>query len=227
MIEQQHVGHRQRLRHRFLSDMGESMPDYELLELLLTFALPRRDVKPLAKELIAKFGSFAKVINAPLYQLEDVKGLTENTIALIKLTVATAKRMSGQMLKSDNMPIIANWDYLIDYCKTTMAYLDVEEFRVLFLDTKLKLISDSLLQRGTVDHVVIHPREVVKQVIAKKASAIILLHNHPTGNVEPSKADVHVTKQIQVALETMGVSLIDHIIIGPADVYSFKEHQIL
>jgi DNA repair protein RadC len=208
-------------------DLGESMPDYELLELLLTFALPRRDVKPLAKNLIAKFGSFAKVINAPQYQLEDVPGLSENSIALIKLFVAASKRISGQMLKNADVPVIANWDYLIDYCKTTMAYQDVEEFRVLFLDAKLKLIADSLLQRGTVDHVTIHPREVVKQVIEKKASAIILLHNHPTGSVEPSKADVQVTKQIQIALETMDVTLVDHIIIGADNVYSFKEHQIL
>ncbi|MDR1026738.1 MAG: DNA repair protein RadC [Lactobacillus sp.] len=222
-----YLGHRQRLRQRFIMGGGKSMPDYELLELLLTISIPRRDVKPLAKALIKKFGSFAEVVNAPMDELLAFDGIKENSATVIKIVKEAAIRMSWQSLENKDEVIISKWDAMIDYCRMVMAYQDVEEFRVLFLNAKFKLIGEEVQQRGTVDHVAIHPREVIKSAMNREAKAIILLHNHPSGDVTPSRADIEITKQITKAAEAVEIKVIDHVIIGKGGYYSFKDHQII
>ena len=197
--EPDYLGHRERLRRRFLLGGGRDMPDYELLELLLTIAIPRRDVKPLAKELIRKFGSFAEVVNAPLEELMLVKGVKENTAAVLRIVRECSVRSSWQSLKGTDAPVISDFDAMVDYCRSAMAYQMVEEFRIIFLNSKLYVIGEEIQQRGTVDQVAIHPREVIKSAMMHGASAMILVHNHPSGIVTPSKADMEITKRIKEA----------------------------
>ena len=197
------------------------MPDYELLELLLTIAIPRRDVKPLAKELIRKFGSFAEVVNAPLEELMLVKGVKENTVAVLRIVRECSVRSSWQSLKGTDAPVISDFDAMVDYCRSAMAYQMVEEFRIIFLNSKLYVIGEEIQQRGTVDQVAIHPREVIKSAMMHGASAMILVHNHPSGIVTPSKADMEITKRIKEAAEAVSIRLFDHLIISKSSVYSF------
>ena len=219
--EPDYLGHRERLRRRFLLGGGRDMPDYELLELLLTIAIPRRDVKPLAKELIRKFGSFAEVVNAPLEELMLVKGVKENTAAVLRIVRECSVRSSWQSLKGMDAPVISDFDAMVDYCRSAMAYQTVEEFRIIFLNSKLYVIGEEIQQRGTVDQVAIHPREVIKSVMMHGASAMILVHNHPSGIVTPSKADMEITKRIKEAAEAVSIRLFDHLIISKSSVYSF------
>lgn len=200
---------------------GRDMPDYELLELLLTIAIPRRDVKPLAKELIRKFGSFAEVVNAPLEELMLVKGVKENTAAVLRIVRECSVRSSWQSLKGTDAPVISDFDAMVDYCRSAMAYQMVEEFRIIFLNSKLYVIGEEIQQRGTVDQVAIHPREVIKSAMMHGASAMILVHNHPSGIVTPSKADMEITKRIKEAAEAVSIRLFDHLIISKSSVYSF------
>lgn len=219
--EPDYLGHRERLRRRFLLGGGRDMPDYELLELLLTIAIPRRDVKPLAKELIRKFGSFAVVVNAPLEELMLVKGVKENTAAVLRIVRECSVRSSWQSLKGMDAPVISDFDAMVDYCRSAMAYQTVEEFRIIFLNSKLYVIGEEIQQRGTVDQVAIHPREVIKSAMMHGASAMILVHNHPSGIVTPSKADMEITKRIKEAAEAVSIRLFDHLIISKSSVYSF------
>lgn len=219
--EPDYLGHRERLRRRFLLGGGRDMPDYELLELLLTIAIPRRDVKPLAKELIRKFGSFAEVVNAPLEELMLVKGVKENTAAVLRIVRECSVRSSWQSLKGRDAPVISDFDAMVDYCRSAMAYQMVEEFRIIFLNSKLYVIGEEIQQRGTVDQVAIHPREVIKSAMMHGASAMILVHNHPSGIVTPSKADMEITKRIKEAAEAVSIRLFDHLIISKSSVYSF------
>lgn len=219
--EPDYLGHRERLRRRFLLGGGRDMPDYELLELLLTNAIPRRDVKPLAKELIRKFGSFAEVVNAPLEELMLVKGVKENTAAVLRIVRECSVRSSWQSLKGTDAPVISDFDAMVDYCRSAMAYQMVEEFRIIFLNSKLYVIGEEIQQRGTVDQVAIHPREVIKSAMMHGASAMILVHNHPSGIVTPSKADMEITKRIKEAAEAVSIRLFDHLIISKSSVYSF------
>lgn len=219
--EPDYLGHRERLRRRFLLGGGRDMPDYELLELLLTIAIPRRDVKPLAKELIRKFGSFAEVVNAPLEELMLVKGVKENTAAVLRIVRECSVRSSWQSLKGMDAPVISDFDAMVDYCRSAMAYQTVEEFRIIFLNSKLYVIGEEIQQRGTVDQVAIHPREVIKSAMMHGASAMILVHNHPSGIVTPSKADMEITKRIKEAAEAASIRLFDHLIISKSSVYSF------
>lgn len=219
--EPDYLGHRERLRRRFLLGGGRDMPDYELLELLLTIAIPRRDVKPLAKELIRKFGSFAEVVNAPLEELMLVKGVKENTAAVLRIVRECSVRSSWQSLKGMDAPVISDFDAMVDYCRSAMAYQTVEEFRIIFLNSKLYVIGEEIQQRGTVDQVAIHPREVIKSAMMHGASAMILVHNHPSGIVTPSKADMEITKRIKEAAEAVSIRLFDHLIISKSSVYSF------
>lgn len=198
------------------------MADYELIELLLTYVIPRRDVKPIAKDLIRKFGSLAEVVNADVSRLTEVSGIKENTAVMFKLIQQAAGRFSWQNLSSSDAPIISSWDAMIDYCRSEMAYLDVEEFRIIFLDTKFRLIGQEVMQRGTINQVAIHPREVIKLAMEKKAAALILMHNHPSGDVKPSRADVEITKQIDQALKSINIQLLDHIVISRYDYCSIK-----
>lgn len=219
--EPDYLGHHERLRRRFLLGGGRDMPDYELLELLLTIAIPRRDVKPLAKELIRKFGSFAEVVNAPLEELMLVKGVKENTVAVLRIVRECSVRSSWQSLKGTDAPVISDFDAMVDYCRSAMAYQMVEEFRIIFLNSKLYVIGEEIQQRGTVDQVAIHPREVIKSAMMHGASAMILVHNHPSGIVTPSKADMEITKRIKEAAEAVSIRLFDHLIISKSSVYSF------
>jgi len=205
-------GHRERLRERFRSAGAGALSDYELLELVLFRALPRRDVKPLAKDLIAKFGSFAEVMHAPDARLAEVKGVGDEVITEIRLIAASASRIARSELKQ--RPVLSSGAAVIDYCRAAMAFADKEQFRILFLDKKNQLIADEVQQTGTVDHTPVYPREIVKRALEVSATAIILVHNHPSGDPTPSQADIQMTKQIIDIAKPLGIAIHDHIIVG-------------
>lgn len=221
------LGHRERLRQRFLADEGKSMPDYELLEMLLSIAIPRRDVKPLAKELLKKFGSFANVINAKKEDLIKIDGIKETTATILILIKTSANRMSWQSLYSAEDSLVTNWDGLVDYCRGSMCYQKVEEFRIIFFNPSGKIIAEETHQKGTVDAVAVYVREIVSSVVKHSAKAIVLVHNHPSGIVEPSKNDIAITKQICEAMKSIDVTVWDHLIVSKNDVYSFKQYGLL
>jgi DNA repair protein RadC len=207
-----YYGHRERLRGRFREAGADAVSDYELLELLLFRALPRRDVKPLAKLLLEKFGSFAEVITAPEARLAEVKGLGDSGVTELKIVQAAASRLlRGQVKKR---PALSSWSAVLDYCRTAQAFADRELFRVLFLDKRNQLIADEVQQTGTVDHTPVYPREVVKRALELSATAIILVHNHPSGDPTPSHADIQMTQQIIAVAQPLGISVHDHIIVG-------------
>ena len=207
-----YAGHRQRLRQRFLSAGADALADYELLELVLFRAIPRRDVKPLAKELIARFGSFAEVIAASPARLKEVPGVGDAVVTELKIVQAAAVRLAQQQASA--RPVFRAWSDLIAYCRAAMAHAEREEFRVLFLDTKNRLIADEVQNRGTIDHTPVYPREVVRRALELSAASVILLHNHPSGDPTPSRADVEMTKKIIAAAEPLGIMVHDHVIIG-------------
>jgi len=220
-----YAGHRARLRTRFLKAGGEALADYELLELILFRAIPRRDVKPLAKTLIQKFGSFADTLAASPGRLAEVAGLGEAAITEIKIVQAAALKLSqAQVL---NRPAISSWQALLDYCTASMATHVIEQFRILFLDRKNVLIADEIQQKGTVDHTPVYPREVIKRALELGASAVILVHNHPSGDVTPSRADIEMTKLIVKAGEGVGVKVHDHLIVGRQGHASFKTLRLI
>ena len=205
-------GHRERLRSRFREAGAEAVSDYELLELVLFRAIPQRDVKPLAKELIAKFGSFAEVIAAPPARLAELKGTGEAVITELKIVQAAAGRLTrGQVKKR---PVLSSWSSVLDYCRATMAFADKEQFRVLFLDKRNQVIADEVQQVGTVDHTPVYPREVVKRALELSATALILVHNHPSGDPTPSHADIQMTQSIIEVARPLGIAVHDHIIVG-------------
>ena len=207
-----YLGHRQRLRERFKSGGPEALPDYELLELVLFRAIPRRDTKELAKRLIAQFGSFAEVINAPESRLAEVKEVGEAVITELKIVRAAALRlMRGEIMQR---PALSSWNQVVDYCRAAMGFESREQFRILFLDKRNQLIADEVQQEGTVDHTPVYVREVVKRALELSATAIILVHNHPSGDPTPSRADIEMTKQIIEAAKPLGVTVHDHIIVG-------------
>lgn len=220
-----YVEHRKRLRRRFLEAGGAALADYELLELVLFRAIPRRDVKPLAKRLIETFGGFAGAIAAPPARLAEVQGLGDAAIAELKIVAAAAERLAR--IQVMRRPAISGWQALIDYCRTAMAHRTTEQFRVLFLDRKNRLIADEAQGEGTVDHVPVYPREVVKRALALDASALILVHNHPSGDPSPSEADIAMTREIAAAARAVGVVLHDHVIIGRAGEASFRGLALL
>jgi DNA repair protein RadC len=205
-------GHRARLRERLLTGGAEALADYEVLEYLLFAAIPRGDTKPLAKALIAQFGSLAGVLNADPKAMQRVKGVGENTAAALKAASIAARRMTrGEII---NKPVLSSWQALIDYLTTDMAHLTVERVRILYLDTKNRLIEDHHLNDGSIDEAAIHPREVIRKAMDVGASAMILVHNHPSGNPEPSRADIQITQRIAEAGRLLGVTVHDHVIIG-------------
>jgi DNA repair protein RadC len=205
-------GHRMRLRERFRGAGADALSDYELLEMVLFRALPRGDVKPLAKSLIKKFGSFAEVVHAPATRLREIDGVGEATITELQLIAAAANRVAKGQLQQRTL--LSSWNEVIDYCRTSMAFADKEQFRILFLDKRNQLISDEVQQVGTVDHTPVYPREVIKRALELSATAIILVHNHPSGDPTPSSADIHMTKAIIDIAKPLGISVHDHIIVG-------------
>jgi DNA repair protein RadC len=217
--------HRKRLRARFTEGGAQAMPDYELLELLLFRAIPRQDVKPLARALIDTFGDFNRVVTASTPRLLAVKGVGEAVVLELKILEAAAMRMMRARVMQ--RPVMASWDALLDYCHTTMAHRETESFRILFLDRKNVLIADEEQAKGTVDHVPVYPREVVKRALELNASALILVHNHPSGDPTPSDADLAMTQQIQDAAEVLGLTLHDHLIIGKSRELSFRAEGLL
>jgi DNA repair protein RadC len=212
--------HRKRLRTRFMEGGAQAMPDYELLELLLFRAIPRRDVKPLARELLDTFGDFNRVVTAVPARLMMVKGVGEAVVQELKIVEAAAQRMMRARVM--NRPLLSSWDALLDYCHTAMAHRETEQFRILFLDRKNVLIADEEQAKGTVDHVPVYPREVVKRGLELNASALILVHNHPSGDPTPSQADISMTLQVQEAAQVLGITLHDHLIIGKSRELSFR-----
>jgi DNA repair protein RadC len=218
-------GHRQRLRDRFLAGGHAAMPEYELLELVLFNAIERVDVKPLAKALLASFGDLNGVIAAGEHRLLQVPGVTPRVHLQLKLVEAVAHRMARARVIERS--VISSWEALMGYCRTVMAYRDAEQFRILFLDRKNVLIADEAQAKGTVDHVPVYPREVAKRALELNASAIILVHNHPSGDPTPSQTDIDMTERIEVALQAIGVALHDHVVIGKGTEASFRSLGLL
>jgi DNA repair protein RadC len=214
-------GHRERLRDRFRQAGADAVSDYELLELVLFRAIPQRDVKPLAKDLISKFGSFPEVIAAPAARL----GIGDAAITELRIVHAAASRMArGQVQKR---PVLSSWSSVIDYCRTAMAFAEKEQFRVLFLDKRNQLIVDELQQVGTVDHTPVYPREVVKRALELSATALILVHNHPSGDPTPSHADIQMTQTIIDVARPFGIAVHDHIVVGKEGHASFKSLRLI
>ncbi len=220
-----HHGHRDRVRARFLKAGSEGLADYELLEILLFAAIPRRDVKPLAKTLIKHFGTLGKVFAAPAHELADVKGVSDNTAVLIKAVQASAQMMLKE--KISERPVLNSWQALLDYLHLSMAYEPKEQFRVLFLNRRNELISNEVQQTGTIDHTPVYPREILKRALELGATALILVHNHPSGDPEPSTSDITMTKEIIKAAATMEVVVHDHLIIAKSGTTSFKSMGLL
>lgn len=217
--------HRKRLRERFNMGGAAAMPDYELLELVLFRAIQRQDVKPLARVLIDRFGDFNGVLSASAAQLTKVKGCGPAVVTELKIVEATAHRLArSRVMQRD---VITSWEAVLDYCHTVMSHRETEQFRIQFLDTKNALIADEEQGRGTVDHVPVYPREVVKRALELNAASIILVHNHPSGDPTPSDADINMNRQIDDAASTMAITVHDHIIIGKSRETSFRALGLL
>ncbi len=212
--------HRKRLRERFMSGGAVAIPDYEMLELVLFRSIPRKDVKPLARALLDKFGDFNRVISAPAERLDEVTGVGQAVIVDLKVLEAAAHRLARS--KVMKRLVISSWDAIVDYCHTSMAHRETEQFRVLYLDRKNTLIADEEQARGTVDHVPVYPREVAKRALELNASALILVHNHPSGDPTPSQSDIDMTTRVQDACNALGLTLHDHLIIGKSQELSFR-----
>jgi len=218
-------GHRQRLRQRFLAAGSEAISDYEMLELILFRAIPQRDVKPLAKNLLAAFGSFSEVIAAPAERLKEVDGLGEAAITELKIVQAAANRLVRGEVKQRQ--VLSSWSNVLDYCRAAMAFESKEHFRILFLDKGNHLIADEQHQTGTVDHTPVYPREVVKRALELSATAVILVHNHPSGDPTPSRADIDMTRAIVEVARPLGIAVHDHLIVGKDGHASLKALKLM
>lgn len=218
-------GHRDRLRARFAEAGADALADYELLELALFRAIPRRDVKPLAKALIKRFGSFAEVISAEPARLAEVEGVGAGVIADLKLIEAAGRRLARGAVAA--RPLLSSWTAVLEYCRATMAFSHREEFRILFLDKRNHLIRDEVQGRGTVDHTPVYPREVARRALELSATALILAHNHPSGDPAPSAADIRMTGEIVAVLKPLGIVVHDHVILGREGHASFKGRKLL
>lgn len=218
-------GHRERLRERFRNAGADALSDYEMMELVLFRALPRRDVKPLAKTLLAAFGSFAEAVHAPPTRLREIDGVGDAVIGELQLIAAAAGRIAKGQLKKRTA--LSSWSDVVDYCRTVMAFADKEQFRVLFLDKRNQLIADEVQQVGTIDHTPVYPREVVKRGLELSATAVILVHNHPSGDPTPSQSDIKMTKAIVTIAEPLGIAVHDHIIIGKNGHASLKSLRLM
>lgn len=220
-----YLGHRERLRERFRKGGGAALADYELLELVLFRAIPRRDVKPLAKALLARFGSFAEAVASKPERLKEIEGLSEAAIVELKIVAEAAKRFAKVRL--EKRPRMGNFSAVLDYCRTAMAFLDREELRILFLDRKNGLIADEVQSVGTVDHAPVYPREIIRRALELNATALILVHNHPSGEPSPSAIDIQLTNQIVALGKSLNVAVHDHLIIGREGFASLKGLQLI
>ncbi|MEE8258135.1 MAG: DNA repair protein RadC [Sphingomonadales bacterium] len=223
--EPHYIGHRKRLKGRFLKAGQGALADYELIELLLFLAVPRRDVKPLAKALLERFDSFAEVISAEPARLKEVPGVSDNVVIAFKMIREGALKLSQEQILGK--PVVSSWQALLDYCRASMAFQNKEQFRILFLNRKNVLIADELQQEGTIDHTPVYPREVIKRALELGASALILVHNHPSGDPTPSRDDIEMTKEIDEAGKKLGVTMHDHVIVAKGSYSSFKALGLL
>lgn len=219
------AGHRQRLRERFLQGGSSAVAEYEMLEMVLFAAKPRGDVKPLAKALIKKFGSFGAVIKAPASELLKLEDVGPSVVAALKIIESSTELLLRQEIMGK--PVIQSWTALLDYCRLAMADKTIEEFRVLFLNRANQLMSDEVQQRGTVDHTAVYPREILKRALEHGASSVILVHNHPSGNPKPSKEDIEMTRQVVQAGLPFNIKVHDHVIVARDGHYSFKSHGLI
>lgn len=220
-----YLGHRERLRRRLIDGGSDAMPDYELLEMVLFRAIPRADTKDLAKRLLARFGSFAEVVNAPDTLIKEVRGAGPRVVEELRLVRAAALRLLQRQLI--NKPVLSTWSAVLEYIRAAMAYADREQFRILFLDRKNALVADEVQGEGTVDHTPVYVREVVKRALELSATAIILVHNHPSGDPEPSRADIDMTRMIISVAKPLGITVHDHVIVGRQGHVSFKERRLI
>lgn len=225
--EKDYIGHRQRLKERFMLGQGKDMADYEFLELLLTYAIPRKDTKPIAKALIKEFGSFAGVVSADKELLMEFPGIKESAITIFAVVREAALRMAWQKLSSGNKPVIADWDSMLDYCRMKMAHKKREEILMIMLDGSMHVIAEEVNQRGTVDCVVVHPAEVARTALKYAAQKVIIVHNHPSGEIKPSQDDLFMTNAIKDSLKGVDVVLFDHIVVGENGIFSFKDHGMI
>ncbi|MBV8939417.1 MAG: DNA repair protein RadC [Alphaproteobacteria bacterium] len=219
-----HTGHRSRLRARFLKS-PEAIPDYELLEIILFPARPVGDVKPLAKALLARFGTLSEVMHAEVHALKEVEDINDAAVAAIKAVQAASLRLLRE--EAASRPVIQSWTALMDYCRMHLKHKKHEEFHVLFLNRKFGLLADEMQQQGTVDHAPVYPREVVKRALELGATGMILVHNHPSGDATPSKADIDITKAVADAARPLHITVHDHLVIGAREPFSFKAHGLL
>ncbi len=222
---QHYHGHRERLRQKFLDHGGESLADYEMLELYLFKALPRRDVKPVAKDLIKKFGGFSEVLSAPFSELTSIRGIGKAAAFDLKLLQAASLRLSRASVM--DRPVLGSWNAVLDYCRSAMQFEPREQFRCLFLDKKHRLIADEKMAEGTLDHTPVYPREIARRALELHAAALILAHNHPSGDPTPSGADVSMTNNIVDALRHLNITVHDHLVIGRNRITSFKKSGLL
>ena len=220
-----HIGHRERLRRKLLAAGSDALADYELLELLLFFAILRRDTKPVAKALVARFGSFGNVLAASPAELREVKGVGDSAVAVIKASQAAALRLLREEVREQ--PVLNNWERLSGYLTAVMSREPIEQFRILFLDTRNRLIADEAQAKGTVNHTPVYPREVVKRALELSATAVILVHNHPSGDPTPSQADITMTLAIVEVAKPLGIAVHDHIIVGKEGHASFKGLKLM
>ncbi len=220
-----YLGHRERLRDRFMGGGPDALPDYEMLELILFRAISRADTKPLAKALLARFGSFGDVLAAPPDRLKEVKGVGDKIVFELKLIHAASVRLARKSVLA--RPALSSWTALIDYCTAAMAYENQEQFRILFLDRKNVMIADEVQSRGTVDHTPVYPREVIKRALELSATAIILVHNHPSGDPTPSQADITMTREIVEVAGKLNIAVHDHLIIGRNGHASFRALKLM
>ena len=220
-----YTGHRERLRERFRVAGAEALADYEMLELVLFRAIPRRDVKVLAKRLLARFGSFSEVVSAAPERLAEIDGLGAAAITELKIVEAASLRLLK--VKARELPVLGSFTELIDYCRAAMARAEREEFRILFLNKRNMVIADEVQGRGTIDHTPVYPREIVRRALELGAAAIILAHNHPSGDCTPSTADIRMTQEIVAIAKTMGIAVHDHIIVGRDGHASFKGLRLI
>jgi DNA repair protein RadC len=220
-----YLGHRARMREKLLKAGPDALLDHEMLEMVLFLALPRRDTKPIAKSLLARFGSFAGAIAAPVEELRRIEGLGDAGLAALKLVQGAALRLAAAEVL--DKPLLNNWDRLLSYLTASLARERIEQFHVLYLDSKNRLIADEAQARGTVNHTPVYPREIVKRALEMNATALILVHNHPSGDPTPSRADIDMTAAIKQAAQALEIVLHDHLIVGNGRHLSLRREGLL